>query len=269
MHGNSSAITYLDLEAYLGGAFLHPGGRSTTRWLLDVLVQEPDLRRVLEIGCGTGHTARLVADRTGTQVVAMDRSAAMLQTAQACRPADPTLQRGATISDPQWVQADAGRPLPFCDGQFDVIIAELVLALLDPLPVCRECVRILRPGGRLVLNERIWKPGLSAQDVAEVNQASWQAFGIPAATEEPLDWQDWQSLLCHSGLQDVRAIAVDSLLSGPDTAIRARQRLTRVRRYLLRPSMVAYSLGFKARTRQNLSLWARMECYLFLARKPI
>ena len=167
------------------------------------------------------------------------------------------------------MQADAGHPLPFGDGQFDVVIAESVLALLDPLPVCRECVRILRPGGRLVLNERIWKPGLSAQDVAEVNYTSWQAFGIPAATDEPLDWQDWQSLLREAGLPDVRAIAVDNLLTGPDTAIRARQRLMRVRRYLLRPSMVAYALGFKARTRQNLPLWAHMECYLFLARKPV
>jgi SAM-dependent methyltransferase len=48
--------------------------------------------------------------------------------------------------------ADLNRPLPFHDNQFDRIVSNLVLAYVgDPLFALREMMRVLAPGGRLIL----------------------------------------------------------------------------------------------------------------------
>ena len=41
------------------------------------------------------------------------------------------------------------RPLPFADGQFDLVLAKDVLEHVDYIPLLRELHRILRVGGRL------------------------------------------------------------------------------------------------------------------------
>jgi SAM-dependent methyltransferase len=48
--------------------------------------------------------------------------------------------------------ADLDRPLPFRDGQFDRIVCNLTLGFLrDPAGALRELMRVLAPGGRIVL----------------------------------------------------------------------------------------------------------------------
>src|SRR5690554_2276605 len=122
--------SYLDVEAYLRGEFIHPGGRDLTAELLRRLQLRPG-DRVQEIGCGTGATAALVSRETGAQVVGIDRSAAMLRATHA---------RLRTESLPiHLVRADAGALLPFRSGVFTAVYAVSILALLDPDVVLREC----------------------------------------------------------------------------------------------------------------------------------
>ena len=46
------------------------------------------------------------------------------------------------------------RTLPFADGSFDVVLATTVLCFVDDTPrAVEEMVRVLRPGGRLVIGE--------------------------------------------------------------------------------------------------------------------
>jgi len=50
------------------------------------------------------------------------------------------------------IAADASGPLPFRPESFDLIVAgELIEHLIDQESFLRECYRLLRPGGRLVL----------------------------------------------------------------------------------------------------------------------
>lgn len=253
---------YLDLEAQLDGTFLHPGGRDLTRYLLRVLQQEPAPRQVLELGCGTGSTAALVAALPDTRVVAVERSGAMLHAAQQRTAAQIASGRACLV------RADGDYPLPFAAATFDAAYAESVVALLDAPQVFTELARVLRPDGLLLLNERVWKPGLTRAQVAEVNDSSQRAFGIPAATAQPWDRDDWQRLLRDAGFTDVTAIPVDDLLAQRAPAWHVRQRSTRLRRYLARPAMLEQSLRFKVATRRQADLWARLECFVFLARKP-
>lgn len=100
-------------------------------------------KRALDVGCGTGKVARAVAQRA-LEVVGIDTSAAMLARAQ-------------VPDNVQLVQADVRNLQHWPDGDFDCITARMVFHhVLTGLPAAiRECWRVLRPGGRLVVAEGV------------------------------------------------------------------------------------------------------------------
>ncbi|MFQ5697291.1 MAG: class I SAM-dependent methyltransferase [Myxococcota bacterium] len=102
-------------------------------------------RSVLDVGCGPGAWARLLAYR-GAQVVGVDASPQMVELAS--RDAEAAgLEPG-----PRFVSADAAKLGALPRGPFD--IATLVLSLQNmerPEPVLRNVARSLRRGGRLAV----------------------------------------------------------------------------------------------------------------------
>jgi ubiquinone/menaquinone biosynthesis C-methylase UbiE len=104
----------------------------------------PDLygRRVLEVGCGTGNISLELA-RRGARVVGLDVSGPMLAAAQ-----HQARQQEVPLA---WVRGGAAA-LPFLQQSFDGVIAILALDFISDRPgVVREMVRVLRPGGFLLL----------------------------------------------------------------------------------------------------------------------
>lgn len=93
---------------------------------------------VLEIGCGTGGTARQLAQVTG-HVIATDLSAEMIRIAKSRSEADPT-------SNPLFLQAAAEQ---IVDGQpFDAVCAFSLLHLVDDIPTVLDAVfGQVKPGG--------------------------------------------------------------------------------------------------------------------------
>lgn len=98
-------------------------------------------RRILDAGCGSGPLSAALRDR-GATMVAFDGSAAMVE-----------LARRRLGDEVPVVVADLAAPLPFSDGEFDDVVASLVLHYIDdwtrPLAELR---RILKPGGRLIVS---------------------------------------------------------------------------------------------------------------------
>lgn len=88
-----------------------------TRWGAEVLDRLPlnGDETVLDAGCGTGRVTELLAERLPLgRVVALDRSAAMLEEAR---------RRLARFGDRMaYIEADLERPLPL-DGPVDAILS--------------------------------------------------------------------------------------------------------------------------------------------------
>jgi ubiquinone/menaquinone biosynthesis C-methylase UbiE len=125
------------------------------------------VRRVLDLGCGTGQlTVRIAQTLPGMRVVGCDYSAGML------RKAAERSHRSKSIA---WVQGDAGR-LPFRDGAFDAVVStEAFHWFPDQVAALRELFRVLVPGGRLMLA----LVNTPAQLVSEVMYAGSRLVGEP------------------------------------------------------------------------------------------
>ena len=249
---------YLELEAALGTPAVHPGGAQATSYLItQIRVTGGD--RALDVGCGSGATARAVAS-LGVAVAAVDILPAMLVAASRRQPAPGTA--------PVWiVQADVAAGLPFADGCFDAAWSESVLALVDTRRAIADCVSTLRPGGRLVVNERIWRPGTSSGDAARINRLSRRCFGIPAATDEPLDHAGWTELLGSAGMTVTGHTRVDDVVPVRATHLPLGEWFARQVRYVSPPQTLVRSLRWRWLARRHRSQWAQLESWIFVAEK--
>lgn len=126
---------------------MHPGGQDATQVLLEMCCPEAT-GRVLDVGCGTGSTACLIAENYGSQVHGIDISEVMIAKAK------ERAQRQGLTEKLEFRVADVF-DLPFDDGWFDVAIVESVLTPLpgDKKQAMKEIVRVIRPGGRVAANE--------------------------------------------------------------------------------------------------------------------
>ncbi|MFO0687709.1 MAG: metalloregulator ArsR/SmtB family transcription factor [Myxococcota bacterium] len=111
---------------------------------INALVAPP--LRVADIGTGTGVLALELA-RLGLDVVGIDRSEAMLETARQKWQLEAANARGSIELRPGDAHA-----LPLADASVDAAFAHMVLhSLEDPERAVREMARVVRPGGRVVL----------------------------------------------------------------------------------------------------------------------
>jgi arsenite methyltransferase len=103
----------------------------------------PDGGMIVDIGCGTGGVTRRIADRfSGVTVVGVEPSTALTATARTLAGERPNLS----------FRSGDGAALDLADGSADIAILHTVLShVADPVPLIAEAVRILRPGGTLVI----------------------------------------------------------------------------------------------------------------------
>jgi SAM-dependent methyltransferase len=110
------------------------------------MVEEYDARSVLDIGCGTGTFALLLADR-GVDVVGVDPAKASLDVARGKPGADRV----------RWLHGDATSlpPLQVDLATMTANVAQVFLTDDDWLATLRGAHTALAPGGRLVFESRV------------------------------------------------------------------------------------------------------------------
>ena len=112
--------------------------------------------QVLDIATGGGHTALAFAPHV-REVVATDLTPKMLAAAEA-------FMRGQGVTNVRFEHADA-EALPFADASFDIVTTRIAPHHFpNPQQYVREVARVLRPGGRFVLNDNM------APDDAELSE---------------------------------------------------------------------------------------------------
>jgi len=111
--------------------------------------------RVLDIGSGSGETVLAIAEKVGStgKAVGIDFSPEGIKLAQ-----ENAKKRGLE-SIAEFRQAHA-LELPFPDNSFDAAISECVVCLIqDKQKALNEKVRVLKPGGRVIMHDVItWAP---------------------------------------------------------------------------------------------------------------
>lgn len=204
------ALLYeLPLTSLLLGESFHPGGSRLTRQLAEQALVGP-ASRVLDIACGQGNTARLLADEFGATVTGVDYSAALLERAR-------QLTVAAGLSHCIDFKAADVQHLPCADGEFDIVFCECALCTFADAPgVLAEMFRVLKPGGRLALSDVV----INAPLPEALQSALAQALCITGARSS----DDYRQLIAAAGFGQPRCHDVSGVLL--DTVRQIEQRLT-------------------------------------------
>lgn len=131
--------------------------------------------RVLDLGCGTGGVAEIVA-RPGVTTVGIDLAPGLIETAK-----ERAAERGLSID----YRVGDCENLDVEDASFDAVGSSVgIMFAPDHEATASELARITKPGGRIALAN--WKPGPGVQDMFKI-MARFQPAPPPSS---PFDWGD-------------------------------------------------------------------------------
>jgi SAM-dependent methyltransferase len=117
-------------------------GRSWAAWARALGLLLPPVK-VADLGCGEGYLT-VEAARFASRVIAVDRSALVLQRARA-------LARRRRVSNVIWRKGELER-LPIADGSVDVaMLSQALHHAHDPSRAVAEAARVTAPGGRVLV----------------------------------------------------------------------------------------------------------------------
>ncbi len=145
------------LELIWGKGFMAPGGEGNVANLIDGL--DVQNKRILDIGCGLGGPAFVLAKMYGANVVGIDIEAPLVDRAQR-RANELGLD---TQTDFQVVESG---PLTFPNESFDVVLSSGAFTQIEhKRGMFEECRRVLRPGGVLTCYDWMKPEGKYSTDM--------------------------------------------------------------------------------------------------------
>jgi SAM-dependent methyltransferase len=175
--------------SFEGEASLHPGGVVSTERLLQKLSLTPK-DYVLEIGCGSAKDLCKLVENCGCRAVGVDSSDLILKFAE------DRVQKTGLSSKITIIKGDVENMNFFNDSQFDVVIAQSVLAtILDKDKAVREVSRVLKSGGHLGGIELIW---IDEPD----NELVYNVEKRIGSFDRPLKLSEWIGLFKEAGLKE-------------------------------------------------------------------
>lgn len=176
------------LELIWGDGFMAPGGEGNIAIMVEGL--ELQDKRVLDIGCGIGGPAFVLAKKYGAQVVGIDIEPQLIEDAES------RAEKLGLSSSCEFLKVEPG-PFSFPDNSFDVVFASGVIMTIEDKPdVFAEILRILKPGGTLTVYDWMKPEGDYSDDMRY-----W--FKMERITYDMKTFDEYETMLRDSGFTDI------------------------------------------------------------------
>ena len=165
-------------------------GKDLRRGLARMLESEPDPGNVLELGCGTGYFTRAIAKKA-KHVTATDLSGNMVEAAK----------RNLKDLNNVDFKVENSESTSFPPESFDmVLMANMLHALDDPLKALKECNRVLKKDGILLIMN------YTDEEMGKVDRTLMLfrfaiMFGFPPKKNWPMTAERLRSLLKGAGFR--------------------------------------------------------------------
>ena len=209
-----------------GHSIRTPAERAAWDRILDLVLAGRGALHALDAGCGTGFLSFELVAR-GHQVTGVDFAPAML--AEARRKA---MERGVSI---RFAEADAEQ-LPFMAGSFGLVISRhLLWTLPHPEAAIDEWIRLLRPGGRLLVVDSKFVAGAAPPPGENARMSpEYAAVGDQLPFFGGRSREEIEALLKAHGLVNVGSDPLRDLVAAQEQRMveEGRERQTR-RRYVV------------------------------------
>ena len=140
----------LDLVRLSTRRLFPPGGEDLYRQVARLTELTPGME-ILDVASGKGIPLEFFVREHGVHGTGVEEDAYLIGEAEAH-------VREERLTGQMSFQKASPGDLPFRDETFDVVVGEVGLAArVDPKKAIRELARVLRPGGRVVLIQLVWK----------------------------------------------------------------------------------------------------------------
>ncbi|MCJ7571048.1 MAG: class I SAM-dependent methyltransferase [Candidatus Thermoplasmatota archaeon] len=185
------------MAKHVGMTVIHPGGFEATNTLLKYLNITSN-SKVIDIACGKGTTAMLIAEKYGCNVAAIDIDEKLIEEANYL-----TKKKGLESKITYYV-GDALK-LPFNDNEFDVAISQAMLVLVDDkIKAIQEANRVIKKGGAAGWLELSWKKEVTKNFIEKVSTVIC-AYCMTNVTT----FDGWKKTFIDAGINNLNIIPLD------------------------------------------------------------
>jgi arsenite methyltransferase len=190
---------------------LHPGGERLTLRLARLAGVAPGAR-IVDVACGSGATALLLARELGCITVGVDLGARAIE--QARRATHPGERASFLLGDAE--------VLPLADASFDVALSECSLCTFPDKPrAIAEMARVVRPGGRIAIAD-------VTADLDALPAPLRSAAARVACVADARSADEYAAMLRDAGCEPLAIEAHDAELRTMADRVEARLRLARM-----------------------------------------
>jgi cyclopropane fatty-acyl-phospholipid synthase-like methyltransferase len=190
-----SSANILDHYGKIHSDFLHSYGEAATELLVEKLDPKPG-ENILEIGFGTGATLVKIASRfPDANYFGIELSDQMLEKAEA-------RIRLCSLKNIRLQQINSSEQLNAFNIKMDKIYIESVLGIQEHEGLRTMIIKMaeqLKSKGKLVVNETIWTEEVAGAEIARINTACKEAFGIIQSNGTYSNKQKWAELFAECG----------------------------------------------------------------------
>ena len=183
------------LEIIWGPGFMAPGGEGNIANFVEGL----DVRdqRILDIGCGIGGPAFVLAEKYGAYVVGIDIESELIARAR-LRAKELKID-----SRCEFLLVEPG-PMTFPDESFDVVLSTgVIMQIEDKQQVFEDALRVLKPGGALTSYDWMKPEGEFSDDMQY-----W--FKMERLTYTMKTSAEYEALLRDVGFTEIRLVSTES-----------------------------------------------------------